>query len=532
MAILDQHGNPYPDSTTGAGMSSHHFAGAASRSDRAFPNGRNFKDDFEKLIPDLDRQFIVSSSRRLFENFGPWSTPMVQKADNAVGRAWDPTFKGEDREWGKIAVDWLTNQWFGNCDVKGRMWDFKTLLWLDSVAIDRDGDFLIYLTKAASGYPLTQRISVNRIGQRHSGTTSGGQSGYSIVSDGRYKGLRISHGVIRDKFNRAIAYRILGDLPSDDVDLEANRCIHVLDPRWHDQVRGIPSGTAAIKMIYGSMTATEREQMNQLVRSSFALVEYNETGGPDLTDPSVAAAYYAALGEGGAAASQSPIVESLAGGMIKYFRSNSGGKMEAVDNNTPGDMWENFQDRVIRFHAAANNWPYELYWKSEKVSSALVRNIQERARMSVEDRQDVLKGPALFQIRYAISVAMNIGILPRPKNPQDWWKFSFQMPRKFSIDPGRDAQQRREDYKIGLRNRTGIIAEEGGGDIESFDMERITEVFDREERIVAEEERRGIKIDRRLIYMMGPNDMATQETAPEPEPPEEEEDETEEEEDQ
>jgi capsid protein len=526
MAILDQYGNPV-DSTIGAGISSHHFAGAASRSDRAFPNNRNFKDDFEKLIPDLDRQFIVSSSRRLFENFGPWSTPMVQKADNAVGRAWDPTFKGEDREWGKLAVDWLTNQWFGNCDVKGRMWDFKTLLWLDSVAIDRDGDFLIYLTKAASGYPLTQRISANRIGQRMSGTTITGQSGYATVTEGRYKGLRISHGVIRDKFNRAIAYRILGDTPAEDMDIGADMCIHSLDPRWHDQVRGIPSGTAAIKMIYGSMTATEREQMNQLVRSSFALVEYNDTGGPDLLDPSVTPGTDAT-----ADALAQPTIESLAGGMIKYFRSNSGGKMEAVDNNTPGDMWTGFQDRTIRTHAAALNWPYELYWKSEKVSSALVRNIQERARMSVEDRQDVLKGPALFQIRYAISVAMNIGILPRPKNPQDWWKFSFQMPRKFSIDPGRDAQQRREDYKIGLRNRTGIIAEEGGGDIESFDMERIAEVFDREERIVAEEERRGIKIDRRLIYMLGPNDMPTQETKPEPEEPEDDEEPEEEEDDQ
>jgi hypothetical protein len=263
------------------------------------------------------------------------------------------------------------------------------------------------------------------------------------------------------------------------------------------------------------------------VRSSFALVEYNETGGPDLSDPSVTPGTDAT-----ADAMAQPTIESLAGGMIKYFRSNSGGKMEAVDNNTPGDMWENFQDRMVRHHASAVNWPFELFWKSEKVSSALVRNIQERARMSVEDRQDVLKGPALFQIRYAISVAMNIGILPRPKNPQDWWKFSFQMPRKFSIDPGRDAQQRREDYKIGLRNRTGIIAEEGGGDIESFDMERITEVFDREERIVAEEERRGIKIDRRLIYMLGPNDMATVVDVEEVKDEPDDEEETEEDEDQ
>lgn len=507
MAVLDQYGNPAEYSIPAP----RNFANAAARNDRGMPNQHLFKDDFEKLIPDLDRQFIVSGSRRLFQNFGPWSTPMVQKADNVIGRAWSPKFLGEDKEWGKEAVDWLANQWYGNCDVRGRAWDFKTLLWLDSVAVDRDGDFLIYLTEAASGYPLTQRISCNRIGQRMSGV-SRGQSGYSIVEDGDFKGLRISHGVIRDKFDRAIAYRILGDLPTEDKDILADRCIHVFDPLWHDQVRGIPSGAAAIKAIYGSLTATEREQMNQLVRSSFALVEYNETGGPDLSDPSVTAGTDAT-----ATAAASPTIESLAGGMIKYFRSNSGGKMEAVDNNNPSGEWDRFQDRVIRTHAAAINWPYELYWKSGEVNAALVRNIQERARMSVEDRQDTIKSPALFQIRYAIAKAIKVGILPKPKNASDWWKWDFQMPRKFSIDAGKEAAQRREDYKIAFRSRTSI-ASEAGDDAEKTEDEKIEEAFRYEKKIRAREAAEGFTIDRRQFVMMGPNEMAPVEESEPPEP--------------
>jgi len=489
MAILDQYGNV-------ATYAPRTFANAADRTDRATPPQPLFKDDFEKLIPDLDRQFIVSASRKLFQNFGPYATPCIQKADNVIGRAWSPKFIGEDKEWGKIAVDWLANQWYGNCDVRGKAWDFKTLLWLDSVAIDRDGDFLIYLTEAASGYPLTQRIPCNRIGQRYT-------AGNHVLTEGEYKGLKISHGVIRDKYNRAIAYRVLGDTPADDADIPADRCIHEFDPLWHDQIRGIPSGTAAIKLIYGSLTATEREQMNQNIRSSYALVEYNETGGPDLYDPSITVG---ADASGDTAAS--PTVESLAGGMIKYFRSNSGGKLEAVENNTPGDMWDRFQDRVIRTHAAAINWPYELYWKSGEVNAALVRNIQERARMSVEDRQDVIKSPALFQIRYAIAKAVKVGILPKPKNASDWWKFDFQMPRKFSIDPGREAQQRREDYKIGLRNRTDIAAEEGRGDVADIEDERIEEVYRRARKMKEAADRNpDLKVDRREIFMLTPNDM-------------------------
>jgi len=488
MSILDHHGNPISSA-------SRHFANAADRYDRSTPPQPLFKDDIDKLIPDMDRQFLVSGSRKLFQNFGPVTGALIQKADNAIGRAWAPKFTGEDKDWGMEAAAWLSDNWYGNCDVRGRAWDFKTLLWLDSVAIDRDGDFLIYLTEAESGYPLTQRISVNRIGQRTA------YSRDTVIPDGPYKGAKMSHGVVLNKFKRAIAYHVLGDTVEEDRFIPADRCIHVFDPLWHDQVRGIPSFSGAIKLIYGSLTATEREQMNQLVRSSFALIEYNDTGGPDVDDPG----YYA--GSSGPDATAQPSVESLAGGMIKYFRSNSGGKLESVDNDTPGDMWDRFQDRVVRTAMSGINWPYELVWKSGEVNAALVRNIQERARMSVEDRQDVIKSPALFQVRYAIAKAVKVGILPKPKNASDWWRWDFGMPRKFSIDPGREAQQRRADFSIGLRNRTGIVSEEGG-DVESLEDERIEEVFRRSRKIQEAQARYpDVAVDRREFFMLTPNEM-------------------------
>lgn len=517
-AILDQYGNPV--------YSQKKFAGAADRNNRGAPPQPIFDGDFSKLIPDLDRRVIVGASRAIFQDYGPITDALVQKANNAVGRAWNPKFLGGDKEWGKLATDWLANQWFGNCDVRGRSWDFKTLLWLDSVAIDRDGDFIIYLTESAGGYPLTQRISVNRIGMRNGGNygSYGSFSQNGLVASGAYRGRRISHGVILNELNRPIAYRILGDTEADDMDIPADRCIHVFDPLWHDQTRGICSYAGAIKGVYASMTATEREQMNQNIRSSIALVEYNETGGPDVDDPQVAAeiARRIAAGE---EASTTPLVEHYAAGMIKYFRSNSGGKLESVDTNQPGDMWDRFQDRVLRMGIGAT-WPYELIWKSKDVNGVMVRNIQERARHLVEDRQDVLRSPALFTIRYAIAKAIKSGILPAPKDSGDWWKWDFQMPRKFSIDPGREAQQRREDFKIAFINRTGVASEDGS-DIQALEDERIEEVIRYNDKIDAALEKRGKPIDRREFYMMGPNEMKTieAEVVEEPEPEEEDDEE-------
>lgn len=498
-AILDPYGNPV--------YSQRKFASGANRHDPATPPMPLFEGDFSKLVPDLDRRVIVSCARAIFQDYGPITGALIQKADNVVGRAWAPKFLGADKEWGKRAKDWLENQWFGMCDVRGRAWDFKTLLWLDSVAVDRDGDFFIHLTESESGYPMTQRISVNRVGNRHAYGITRQKSGFSTVTDGPYKGRRISQGVIMDDTNRPIAYRVLGDTEAEDQDIPADRMIHVFDPVWHDQTRGIPSYAGAIKLVYGSMTATEREQMNQNVRSSIALVEYNETGGPDIDDPGVTVGSDATATE-----AAKPTVEHFAAGMIKYFRSNSGGKVESVDTNQPGDMWDRFQDRVVRMAASGINWPYELIWKADAINGVLVRNLQERARISVEDRQDVIKNPALFQIRYAIAKAIKVGILPQPKTAGDWWRWDFQMPRKFSIDPGREAQQRREDYKIGFRNRTGIAQEEGA-DAEDKEDERIEEVVRYEAKIDAavaayESANPGKTIDRRLFYMLGPNETA------------------------
>lgn len=456
--------------------------------------------DFEKLVPDQDRKVVLSSSRLVFQNFGPARGAIIQKANNVVGRAWDPHFTGRDLEFGKTAADWLKNQWYDNCDIRGPGWDFKLLLWLDCVGMDRDGDFLIILTDG--DYPLMQRVMANRIGQRSAGGGYGQFSSTSLVNSGPFQGARISHGVIRDRFDRVLGYRVLGNTVEDDQDIPANRCIFGMDPTWSDQIRGEPAAANALKFIRGSMLSHEWEQMAQLMVSSIGLVEYNETGGPDIDDPTLIPS--AKDGDGKAIG---PDTQLMAGGTIRYIRANSGGKIEQVKHDRPGDMWDSYQDRVVRILATGMDWPFELMWKSSDVNAALVRNIQERARMSVEDRQDCLRKIAQRVVRWAVAKAIKSGILPTPKFTDDWWRWDFGMPRKFSIDPGKEAAQRREDFKIGIKNRRGIYREEGV-DPEQMDDERIEEVFQRELKITAAEGKYGIKPDRRLFYMLNPNDIA------------------------
>jgi uncharacterized Fe-S cluster-containing radical SAM superfamily enzyme len=66
-------------------------------------------------------------------------------------------------------------------------------------------------------------------------------------------------------------------------------------------------------------------------------------------------------------------------------------------------------------------------------------------------------------VGYAISKAIKSGILPAYKGADEggFLKWDFTLPPKFSIDLGRDSAARREDYKLGFKNLSEVIAEQG-----------------------------------------------------------------------
>ena len=72
---------------------------------------------------------------------------------------------------------------------------------------------MIYTYDRFTNLPQIQLIPSHRIGQRESGNT---------VLAGKYEGFNIYDGVIVNKLNRPIAYRILGNTADEDKDLPAN----------------------------------------------------------------------------------------------------------------------------------------------------------------------------------------------------------------------------------------------------------------------------------------------------------------------
>lgn len=478
--IVDANGNP---TSSGARK----LVAATDRYDRGLPWTPDFARDLDVLFTQTDHRATISQSRLVFSNFGVPRGAIFQKADGVVGRAWEPEFKGKDKDFGDAAKEFLRS-WFNTCDVKGNLYDFKTNLWLDSAAIDRDGDVFVILTETKQGYPQIQHIPAHRVGSRNYGAK---------VDGGKYDGLKIKNGVVENKAGAPVAYCVLGDKKDEDQYIDAQDIVHIADPCWHNQSRGIPSLSHAITELRKSKTSEEFELMAQMMLSAHALIEYNETGGIDLDDPSVSLT-------GETTDTDRLAVKTYSGGMVRHFKSNSGSKIESISHNRPGDMWETFQDRVMRQALAGIPWPVELVGKAEGINGTTIRNIQARARSSVEARQDVLRRPAQRIISWACAKAIKLGILPAS---EDWYRWEFTMPPKLSIDPRNDSKTQIEEYKIGGINMTGILQEKGKTHAEHI-RERCNEIVERK-LIKAEVEAAnpGVEIDDRELQMLTPNDQ-------------------------
>ena len=504
MAILDEYGQPC---TTSA-----RFAHAADRSRYRGPQSQHdLRDmDIDKLIPTRDRRSLVAMSKRLFTNVGVPKAILTQKADYSVGDAYVPSYNGNDIANGDAAEDWLQNVWMKNCDVRGGIHDWNQYLNDASKDIDFGDSFTLLTYTDDESFPLLQNIPSYRIGS--------GISEYdATVKEGRFKGAKIKDGIIYNKQNRAIGYRILDETESWGKwqDVPASSIIHVYDPDFSEQGRGLPVLTHAIEDLKHCLQSTEFERIRQLIISSIGIIEYNETGGPDLDDP------MNALGEAGTN-EEGLALQTYQGGMIRYMKANSGEKLEAVKHDNPGDVWEAFQDRMIRMSVIGASWSYSMVWKFAGQGTAERADVL-RARRAVAKRQRLLDHLAVRATSYAVSYAQEKGKITRANgsiirldNPTRW---AFSKPARLTVDDGREATAMRDDYRLGRLNMADLV-EADGKTYETHLAKRIDEVVKRKLAIkAANDANPGIMIEDREVIMLTPNEMGAQPAAAEPKEP-------------
>ena len=485
MALLDEFGRTI-----------NYKAARAANETRHRPYEPIEKKDISQLVPSVDRVKLLSHARRIYLNFGPIKNAINQRSMYSVGRAFVPQFKGSDSEFGTAATDWLTGNFYAIGDTRGGMHDLKTNLFGWSSAIDTDGEIFILLTETKTGFPQYQGIPSHRIGNPNG------------LQDGPQRGGTLQDGIIYYPSGEAKEYAFLDKLGKLSEWLPASNVIHLYDPEWQYQGRGLTALTHCINDCRDIIQSTEWERLAMMQMSSISLIEYNESGGPDPDDP------YNAL-VGNEAGDKGMTVETLDGGTVRYFKSNSGGKIETLVNNRPGNPFLDFHDRLLKSAYAGLNWPYAFYNGHGVGGGTAQRTEIAMAQRSIEDRQDLLFYAAKRIVSYAVAKAQKRGDLPQSA---DWWRWEFSYPPKLTIDDGRVMKELESSYKLGFKSASDITAAMGK-EYKDVIREKAEEAATRQ--LIAKEvgDKYGIEIEPRELLMLTPNEMAKPDAPDAPEKP-------------
>jgi capsid protein len=129
--------------------------------------------------------------------------------------------------------------------------------------------------------------------------------------------------------------------------------IHVFDPMFPEQSRGIPWLATAMNRAKDVDDFFEAELIAKQIEACFGLVF---TGGKDSPDPM-------SIAEGNATASvNGSRIEELSPGFTHY--AGDGESVSTIDPQRPGSSFAPFIEASLRGVAAALNYPYEILAKN------------------------------------------------------------------------------------------------------------------------------------------------------------------------
>ncbi len=430
--------------------------------------------DTKSNVSEYDRWELVNYSRQLYAQMDVLGTAVDQKNSWAFGDAWDPHYLGRNRKWGEEAAEFLRDQFYPMCNLRGPLYDLKRSLLISGRAWDVDGDDAMILTQSEQGFPQIAFFPATRVGMQATGTrgnmdsSNPGAGPSATVDGGPFDGAKIFDGIIYDRNNRMIGLRIVSE-DGKVQDLSAYNADLAYEPTWSDQGRGIPRIATSLLRWMNLQDIDEFLQRGMKRAAAIGLKFKNEEGEAGLgnevitaeQDPDAQASALAAnetLPSGG----QSPQIyyEEIEGGEMYYLNSTTGEDIEALNYQNPHPNSEAFVERIQRGAISSVGWLYELLDLSAtgRAPSRLACDI---ANQSIWDRQSAGWRRWKRMTAYAIAKGMKEGYLSKNNDGADPYKWEPGLPKQLSVDAGNDEQADRENLKLGTTSKA-ILAQKKG----------------------------------------------------------------------
>lgn len=458
-----------------------------------------------KSVPMLDydvHRNVSNFGRRTLMSLGRWvysNNPMVRGGLREQGEYASSSFQlefyhahdgsGPDEAWAENA-----EQWMGNhdqvCDIAGAPYNKRTFRRNLIIAVKRDGDVGILLTKNALGEPRMQIIGAHRIGSRtlqsvvvydgYTRITAAGVvdawgnpipidsyvatipgRGYRVIGNAAWNGRSIIDGVILDDFGRPIAYRVMGSMPWDYstfTDVSVNDMALIFSPDYEGQVRGF---SALGSSLFNWQDVDEIQRFGLIaekVNAAMTLIETNESGSiDDATAALLRTTSTDAEAVGTATGLQN---EMMDGGTIRYLKAKSGSSLTVPTNDRPTTNAQAFQATIVRSNFAGMDWSVDFSLDPTKIGGASMRVVVDKINRSIAADQDLILEPACRRYdSYALATAMKLGLLPF--DPY-WFQFCYQGPGRLTADEKYSSDVSLQERRAGITSLSAVAAARGG----------------------------------------------------------------------
>jgi len=264
--------------------------------------------------------------------------------------------------------------------------------------------------------------------------------------------------VVMNSAGRHLAYHVRQD---DDsvIEIPARDFILVGDPERFDQVRYMGAFANCVGLMEDMKELGIAEMIGAKQQTNSNIIEYNELGLPEVP---LGNFFNDTTGQTKIAVPGSPTgqtfnlpTELSMPGERRY--SKIGNKIELVESKRPSPAWHGLMEWLERQGCHAEKMPYEFVINPEKLGGTSARAIVEKAYRTIGRRQDLLKKLAKRIVIWRTAKAIkNKEIPPNPF----FWRLGFQMPKKLTVDKGRDEAARQSSYMCGTRTLDGYLAEE------------------------------------------------------------------------
>jgi len=418
-----------------------------SRNSSAYPTAANSVQrmaqgdqnaDMMDLMTQHKERLLRSDARFIFTSNSTVSGAVMQKAGKVYGSSWRFQSHSKDEDFVK-AVEADMAKIDTMLDIRGPQYSWRRNVKLESKSIDVDGDFFVLLSETPDGFPQLQYLEAHRIGQTVYDCEK-------VVKEGKYRGLRIQNGVIYNEYAREVAYRVLSEDGEEYEDVSARDMIHVTDPEWFSQGRGIPVIASGMLDWYDLAEVRNFEKIAQKVNAALTLKEKNATGNVDMAK-NIVSGQRAPAGQ-----FQSQMMN---GGLIRYLKHSD--SLEAHESNRPSDGFLKFSDKIEASAFYGLRWRREML-DSSAVGGAGVRAFQRDINDAINDRFELLER---FKKRVAVWIMAKRAKQGIYTLPKDWYKCSFTKPREFTVDDGNARKADREDLRAGIASECDILARRG-----------------------------------------------------------------------